>query len=214
MRFKWVGLLAGCCLLMSGCAKTVTTIFSFGEQMTVEVTLRGDVDISANRYFLVLASSSDLSIPLPPPDNLDYEFIEPGTDPVQGGVADYYSEYYDTWSGYIVLDPGGYYLVKGPFVQSQLPTREALSNLGEVNTKISFSFRLERIFGGTVPDPIYFDFVSVDWPDGQARLSADRLSSTNAYISNVAGSILSVDDGQDPELDPALDIIKCDVEIQ
>jgi hypothetical protein len=199
-------------LLITGCAKTVTQIVSFGDQMIVQVTLRGNVDNSANRYFLILGTSN-LSVPLPPPDNITYEMIEPGTDPIQGDVADYYTNFYDTWAGYIILDPGGYYLVKGPFVSGEAITREALANLSETTNILNFSFRLDRIFDA-IPDQIYFDFVSVAWPDGEAKLSSDHLSSTNAYISKVGGSILSVDDGADLSLPASLDIERCNVEIQ
>jgi hypothetical protein len=223
MKFKVVAMFAGIrsllivlivCLFITGCANTVTQIVTYGDQMTVQVTLRGDYDALANRYFLVLASNDNLAIPLPPPDNITYEMLEPGDTPIQGTVADYYTKYYDTWSGYVIVDPGGYYLVKGPFVQNQTNTREAIANLGSASKTLSFDFNLSKIFGSTVPDEIYFDFVTVAWPNGQAKLSVDHLTSTNAYISKVSGSILSIDDGEDPGIDAALDIVRCNVEIQ
>jgi len=197
----------------TGCAKTVTQIISYGDQMSVEVTLRGIADASANRYYLILASGSTLALPLPPPDNITYELIEPGTTPIQGILADYYTNYYSTWSGYVVLDPGGYYIVKGPFVPGSANTREALANLGSATTTLKFTFRLSRIFD-VIPDQIYFDLATAAWPNGQAKLPADHLATTNAYISKVAGSMISIDDDQNNNLDPALDILRCKVEIQ
>lgn len=199
-----------------GCARTVTPRVAFGEQMTVTVTLRDTLSINDNRYFLVLSTSSGLKVPLPYPDinTNSPEFIEPGMIPQLGTEEAYYSSYYGTWSGYIELDPGGYFLTKGPFVVNQTTTREPLSTLDSINKTISFSFRLDRIFGSTVPDYIYYDFVSVSWPTGQAKIPADHLTSTNAYIAKASGSIATVSDGQDLTIDGSLDIVNCKVEIE
>lgn len=216
MRFKCCLLLVVSCLFLVGCAKTVTQVVTYGTQMTVEVTLRGTMEVDANRYFMVLADNPSFKIPLPPPDNPKKdEFIEPGTQPFLGGdIADYYINYYSTWSGYVVVDPGGFSSVKGPFVQTQAITRELFASLGEINTKIRFTFSLDRIFGATIPDTIYFDFVSVNWPTGAQKLSADHLFYTNAYISKVSGSTVTVTDGEYEVIDPALNILSCVVTIQ
>lgn len=201
--------------LASGCAQTVTQLVTFGDQMSVEVTLKGTMEVNANRYFLVVSSNPVYKVPLPPPDIIADapEFIEPGMVPTTGSPEAYYTNFYSTWSGYIVLDSGGYSLVKGPFVINQTPTREVLSGMGEISAKISFSFSLDRIFAA-VPDQIYFDFISVAWPDGQARIPSDHLLTTNNYISKAVGSIVTVVDGEDSGVDGSLDIISCRVEIQ
>jgi hypothetical protein len=199
----------------SGCAKTVTVIGAPGEEMTVEVTLRGNLDANDNRYFLVLSSDPNYRIPLPPPDLVDEapELLEPGTDPMIGSIEAYYTNFYSAWSGYIILDPSGYSLVRGPFVLNQAVTREVLSTLGEISTRISFSFRLERVFA-VLPTQIYYDFVAVPWPDGQQKIPADHLPSTNNYISKIAGSIDEVGDGEDSGLSAELDILGCKIVIQ
>jgi hypothetical protein len=204
-------------LFSSGCARTVTPLWTYGDQMLVEVTMKGAIATNANRYFLALSLDPNYKIPLPPPD-LDQEapeFIEPGMTPLVGSPEAYYTKFFSTWSGYIVLDLNEYYLAKGPFVINQSFTREVISVLEETGEKITFSFRLEQMFGA-LPDQtqIYFDFVSVPWPDGEEKIPTDHLPSTNNYISNIAGSIFSVDDLEDPSLDPSLDIVKCRVEIQ
>jgi hypothetical protein len=201
--------------LIAGCAQTVTQLVAFGDQMAVEVTLKGKADVNANRYFLVVSSNPSYKVPLPPPDIISEapELVEPGIIPAAGSPEAYYANFYSTWSGYVILDPGGYYLIKGPFVIGQTPTREVLSGLGEIGTKLNFSFRLERIFS-TVPDQIYFDFISVAWPSGQAKIPSDHLPSTNNYISKTVGSIVTVVDGEDSGLDAGLDIVSCRVEIQ
>jgi hypothetical protein len=202
--------------MMSGCARTVTQYVTYGNQMVVEVTLRGTMEASANRYFMVLVSRSDYKIPLPPPDNIDYEFIEPGTEPRLGSLEAYYTNFYSSWEGYCVVEPGGYFLADGPFIQGAVLTRESLSNLGEIGTKIKFNFRLSQVFGASVPNTIYFDFVSVPWPADDAKLPADHLTSTNAYISSarVSGSTQTVNDEANYALEDSLDILQCTVTIQ
>lgn len=203
-------------LAVSGCARTVTQYVTYGNQMVVEVTLRGTMEASANRYFMVLASRSDYSIPLPRPDNIDYEFIEPGTEPRLGSPEAYYTNFYSSWEGYCVVEPGGFFLADGPFIQGAALTRESLSSLGEISTKIKFNFRLSQVFGASVPDTIYFDFVSVPWPADDSKLPADHLTSTNAYISSarVSGSTQTVEDEPNYSLDGSLDILNCTVTIQ
>lgn len=215
LRVKLCGLLVVSCLLLVSCARTVTQIVTPGDEMLVEVTLRGTLDADANRYFLVVSTSENYSIPLPSPDlNMDTpELIEPGTTPTTGSEEAYHTNFYSTWSGYIIIDPAGYSLVRGPFAADQTPTREVIANLGEASAKISFSFRLGQIFE-TIPDQIYFDFITVSWPDGAQKIPDDHLPSINNYISKISGSIVPIDDGEDSELDPSLDILDCKVEIQ
>ncbi|MFH1577413.1 MAG: hypothetical protein ABID35_07705 [Candidatus Margulisiibacteriota bacterium] len=203
------------CLLLVGCSRTVTQIVNYGDQMTVSVTLRGNIDVSANRYFMVLSDNRNFKVPLPPPYQLDTapEFIEPDMTPQTGSLEAYFTNFFSAWSGYVVLDTTGYTLVTGPFVINQAPTREVLSTLGSINTTISFDFRLGELFA-TVPDLIYFDIIAVSWPDGAEKVPADHLPSTDNSISKIQGSIKTVADIEDPSLDPGLDIINCTVEIQ
>lgn len=200
--------------ILAGCSKTVTQIITYGDQMIVDVTLRGTMEVNANRYFLVLASTESYRIPLPPPDGFNVEFPEPGTAPQQGSMADYYTNFFSTWSGYVVTEPGGYFLAPGPFILNQPVTREALSSLGEIGTHIRFNFSLSQIFGDNVPDIIYFDFVTVSYPPDGAKMPADHLTSTNTYIRKLSGSTLTVTDDDNLSIDPSLDIKSCTVTIQ
>ncbi len=202
-------------LFLVGCSRTVTPLVVYGDQMLVEVTLRGTMDPNNNRYFMVISSDPNYKEPLPPPDQLDAapEFIEPGSTPQTGSEAAYYNNFFNTWSGYVFVDPLGYNLVKGPFVINQTPTREVLSTFTAISNKLNFSFRLDQLFT-TAPDEIYFDIVSVPWPDGAEKVPADHLPSLDNTISRISGSITQVDDDQNLSLDPALDIINCRVEIQ
>ncbi|MDI6731435.1 MAG: hypothetical protein QME05_02495, partial [Candidatus Margulisbacteria bacterium] len=201
-------------IYLFGCARTVTPIVDYGEQMTVTVTLRGTMEVVSHHYYLVFSSSSGLTIPLPSPDNpYYYEMIEPGTTPINGAIADYYTNYYSTWSSYIIADTTGYAAVMGPFVLGQAITRDAFANLGDLTTTIRFVVPLNKIFT-TTPDYVYFDFVSVNWPDGSPKISADHLTTTNAYISKISGSIVEIADSEDPTIAAAADILNCKVEMQ
>ena len=198
----------------SGCARTVTSYVTYGDQMVVEVTLRGNYDADANRYFLVVGTGEAFKVPLPPPDNIDFELLEPGTTPRLGVIADYYTGFYYSWAGYVITDPGGYFLAAGPFTQGSSNPRVPLGNLEATGTKLKFNFRLSQIFGAAIPKTIYFDFFTAAWPSDAAKLSADHLASTNAYISSLAGSTVSVTDEENTLLAPALDILNCTVTIQ
>ena len=200
-------------LSMLGCSRTVTSLVNYGDQMAVQVTLRGTMEVNANRYFFVLGSSSTLNVPLPPPDNIEDEMLEPGDDPLLGNIGDYYSEYYVTWDAYVILDPGGFFLVDGPFVSGEVTTRESLSSVSDITPILNFSIPLESVYS-TVPDNIYFDFVSVEWLDGEAKIPSDHLTSTDPYISKISGSIIVIDDGEDSGVEASLDIVECRVEIQ
>lgn len=213
---KRVLLMAIIALALTGCSRTVTQIVTYGDQMVVDVTLRGTMEITANRYFLVLAANNNYKIPLPPPDGFNKEFLEPGTAPQPGSgtIADYYNDFYSTWSGYVIAEPGGYFLEAGPFILNQPATREFLSSLGEINEHLSFNFRLSQVFGSNVPDQIYFDFVTVNYPANAAKMPADHLTTTNAYIKKITGSTLTIADPADPSIAPSLDILSCTVTIQ
>lgn len=209
--------LASCILFLatSGCSRTVTPLVVYGDQLLVEVTMRGTIDPDNNRYFMVLSADPNYKEPLPPPDQLDVapEFIEPGDTPQTGTPEAYYNNFFNTWSGYVVVDPLGYNLVKGPFLLGQTATREVLSALTSISEKWTFTFRLDQLFT-TVPDEIYFDIVSVAWPDGQEKVPSDHLASLDNTVSKISGSITTISDGQDPGLDAGLDIINCRVEVQ
>ncbi|MFH1825986.1 MAG: hypothetical protein ABH823_01670 [bacterium] len=214
-RFGILLFVVCCLLLISGCANTVTQIFEYGDEMQVTVALRGNFDATNNRYFLIIGSTENYSVPLPRPD-LDPdipELFEPGTTPVQGTEEAYYTNYFSTWAGYVILDDDlQYHLAKGPFVLGETITREVLSSVDEAATTLTFSFRLGRMFTA-VPSDIYFDFFSVAWVDGQTKIPSDHLPSTGNEISKVSGSIVTVTDGEDSGLDSSLDILSLRAEI-
>lgn len=209
-------LLAIAVLTATGCARTVTSIVDFGSTLMVEVNLQGTLDVNTNRYFLVLGSNSGFKVPLPSPgvDLETPELVEPGTAPIIGSVEAYYSKYFTTWSGYVFIDLSGYTLVSGPFVQGVTATREALGNITLGTNKMSFTVNLSKVFGSTIPDNIYFDVISVPWPDGGAKVPADHLTSTDTYIAKISGSVITVTDDEDPGILPSQDIRNCRFEVQ
>jgi hypothetical protein len=214
-----------CCLLLgftTGCAKTVTNV-NFGTTMVVTVTLRGNADILNNRYFMVLAPNPTFKTPLPLAENPNhFEFLEPdGTQPkdTSQSLAAYYTNFFSNWAGYIMLDSTGQYqLVPGPFVQSN-PTvnRITFATFSGGSNKLSFNFQLNQIFttGSGVPATAYFDVIAVPWPAGGAKIAEDHLNSTNAYISTLSGSTLTINDiDLSPPANASLDIQTVEVSVQ
>ena len=172
------------------------------------------MDATSNRYFIVFSSASGLSVPLPPPDNpYYYEMIEPGTTPINNSIANYYRDYYSTWGGYVISNSEGYFAAKGPFVSGEAVSQEALAGLGDPTATIRFVVPINRIFTIT-PNTIYFDVVTVSWPDGEPKIPADHLATTNAYIANNAGASVVVSDSEDQITSSSLDILGCSVEVQ
>lgn len=200
---------------LSGCSRTVTPIVNYGDQLLVQITLRGNYDVNSNKYFMVIGNDQYYRVPLPPPDQLDEapEFIEPDMLPQTGSRETYFADFFDTWAGYMVIDPTGYTLVNGPFTITQTATRQVIATLGAAGTRLSFLLPLDQLFS-TVPDQIYFDVVSVPWPLAAEKIPADHLLSTDNSISSIVGSIVTVTDAQDPLLLPSLDILECRVEVQ
>lgn len=214
------------CLLLvvslTGCAKTVTNV-NFGSTMSVTVTLRGNSDISLNRYFMVLSSSSTFKAPLPLSENSgQYEFLDlaSNTLPVDAShpLADYYTNFFSTWAGYVKLDSSGYAVVPGPFTSSLETTPGTIpitTGTGQGTTTLNFNFSLNQIFA-PVPQTVYFDVITVSWPSSQSqrKIPADHLP-TNASIATLSGSTLTIND-TDPSLisDPSLDILSCEVTVQ
>lgn len=196
-----------------GCARTVTQVLDFGTQMGVSVKFREKIDVTNNRYFMVLSTSESFSIALPPPDSMD-EFLEPGDLPQTGSIADYYTDYYSTWSGYIVVDETGYYINKGPFFIGDSTTREVLSTLPELTDTISFNFRLSQIFGSTIPDTIYFDIICANYPNGAEKFLKDHIAPPVRTISKVSGSLASGSVAENTVLSGSQDIINWAVEVQ
>jgi len=216
MRFV-VWLLLVCSLgFASGCARTVTSIVPYGDQITVTATMRGTINVDNYRYFLVLSGNSSYKVPQPRPDIIEAapEFIEPGGTPIIGTVEAYYNNFFSTWSSYFVVNSSGYSRVMGPFVVGGTNTREVLASIPDLNTSVlAFSCDLSRVFS-TVPDQIYFDFVAVPWLDGEQTIPADHLPSINNSISGVAGSIVEVPDDSDLSIDSGLDITGVELKIE
>lgn len=212
------------CLLLVvsllGCAKTVTPT-NFGSTMTVTVTLRGNADPSKNRYFMVLGSALPaLKVPLPAAQDPNmYEFLEPDVAPYDNAhpVADYFTNFFDTWAGYIVLDnTNSYYLVHGSFAPGAAVTRTPFAYFTSGNT-LTFNFQLGQIYTSLagVPANAYFDIVTVPWLNPGYKFAVDHLTSSN-YISTSSGSTKTFNgtDTYAAPVDASLDIQKVVVTVQ
>ncbi len=203
-----------CVLLLTGCSRTVTTMPSLGTQMTVNATFRGNIDLTKNRYLMIISTAEAFNIPILPPEgtSLD-EFLEPGDSPVIGNIADYYTKYYSTWNSYVVLDSLGYSFAKGPFSAASPASRESFASITSISNQISFVLRLDKIFA-SIPDTIYFDIISVDYPTGAQKYLKDHIAPPTQSISKISGSLLSKSDEVKSDIDPSLDIISWSVKIE
>ncbi len=215
MRHRFAISLIFITLLLGGCSRTVTTIPTYGSQMMVEVDFRQTIDVTKNRYFMIISTNESFSYPILPPEGttLD-EFLEPGDNPVTGDKSDYFTKYYSSWYAYIVLDNMGFSLANGPFSAATPVTRTPLSSLSYPSNTVMFSVRLDQIFGNNVPDRIYFDIISADYPVNAQKYLKDRLAPPTQSISKIAGSILTRVDEVKPDIDPSLDIIGWSVQIE
>lgn len=195
-------------LLLAGCSRTVTQMPTFGSEVNIEIDLAGTANVTGNRYFIVFSTIEAYQIPLSPPDSLD-EFLEPGDEPQPGtkSKADYFGQYYSTWAGYVVIDSQGYSVVKGPFNITTPISREAIGGLGNLTDKFNFNLRLDRIFGATLPEKIYFDIITASYPANSSKLLSDRISPPVIYFEPIKGTIVSKSDVDTASVsEPSLDI--------
>jgi hypothetical protein len=207
--------------LVSGCAKTVTPTH-FGQTMTVTVTLRGNADTTNNRYFLVLGHDNTFATPRPwQQDSRAFEFLEPDT-PLYPGTnhttAEYFSNFYDAWDGYLVLDnTQSYYLVHGPFTQGALVVRTPLTGVFTGGKTLTYTFQLNQIYTSLagVPANAWFNVVAVSWPPNNTglKLAADNLT-TYTYVSTTSLTNLRVDNTFSIPSDQSLDIMTVEVSVQ
>ena len=218
----WRALLLAFCfaliVLEFGCARTVTVLPDAGNQLQLEITFRGEIDPSANRYYLVLSGTSVL---LPytgtyffgPGEAYDTDKLNVSTD-----LAYYYTNYYSTWTDFILLKDSSFLITNGAFVSSTLHTtytpsllifRTIPSEDPDANKKINLTLFFNRL--SSLPSTLYFNFISVD-KDGYMR---DYLRSTDNSISTNTGSAISEKrETEDPAIDGGLDIISWNMVVQ
>lgn len=200
-------------ILAAGCSRTVTNIVDYGSQLTVTVNFRDTLDVTNNRYFIVFSTVEAYGIPLPPPDSTD-EFLEPGAAPRVGDMSSYFSKYYSTWSAYIIVDSLGYSLARGPFAVTDPITRETFAGLGTVGKSLSFTIRLDQIFGASVPQNIVFDIISVSYPADDLKILKDRISPPVRKIEKTRGSALTENSATNTSISGSLDIQSWTVKIE
>ena len=208
MKFKilLIFVVISLAVFANGCARTVTPLVQFGSEVVVEVSFRGNVNFSTNRYYMIIGSTESYELPYYPDD-----FIEPGIPP-QDPTYDPY-RFYRSWQGYIVSDSSSnYFLVNGPFNNtSETYTRTNIGHVsGNISNKIQFRFRLDQMFGTTVPDVMYFDVAAVD---SQLTLR-NHLQPPSKYINTYQGALIQGEDDVDSSVNSSLDIVSWKVFIQ
>lgn len=202
---------------LTGCARTVTTIGIVGNQFTLEVRFKGDIDPGTNRYTVIFGAVAPQS-PTPP----DY-FIAPGeaVDTNRFKTAQnldyYYQNYFSTWQDFIALESGNFFtLTKGPFTNSAsheafLGSREFLQTrivqTAADAKRMRFTIFFSRL--SAQPASLFFNVMAVD---NTGNLQ-DRLDFLDTSFPTTQGTILS---GTEIEGDApaALDITGWSVEVQ
>lgn len=194
--------------LVGGCARTVTQMPTYGNEMLFEITLQGNYDVINNKYFIVFSTMEGYQIALPQPDGMD-EFLVPGDLPQPGGIStqEYFSKYYSTWTGAIVIDSQGYQLIKGPFNINNTISREVFATLDNVSNKLIFTIDINRIYGSTLPRNIYLDIITASYPAGTFKSLKDRISPPVYSFEPIKGSVISYNDTDQVSLaEPSLNI--------
>jgi len=198
-------------MMLSGCARTVTPLFPLGKTIIFDVNFKEDIDGSANRYYVILRSSSSAQIPFTP-----IKFIEPDDIPDQPEVN--YADFYGTWNYYFVLEGNTVYLASGPFSTTEAVTKETIAIWnGSEPRNIRISYDIERLFPSPTPTALYFDFVTVGISD---KIVKDNLSPVTGNVSTqninttYAGTFVTGSDEATPGIPGALDISGWSVSVQ
>ncbi len=206
-------------LLISGCARTVTVRPDVGSRISIEITFRGDVSTSNNRYYMVFGGAAPVFT------NKNSYFFAPGEEydreklDVSSEAAYYYDNFFSTWSDFVTLRNETFYMNNGPFTSaadhssyspSLLSYRTIPSAGSEAAKKIELIFDLSK-FPPPLPTELYFNFLSVG-SDGRLK---DLLGATDNKTSvNVGSSAHNISEVPDMAIDGGLDIISWKVEIQ
>ena len=207
MRKKWLflWLLVILAAGLLGCARSVTEVITYGNELTVAANFRGTLDYANNTYYLILSTREAFTIPYQPYS--PYEFIEPGLPPSDPSM-DFY-EHYRTWDGYVILGSSGIiWLVKGPFTSSaECVYRANQVQVGEYqvtsDNQWTFHFRVDQLYStAETPTTIYFDLVAVD---NSTKHLLDHLE-TIGYINTYRDSTTSGTNGENSGISAAADI--------
>lgn len=198
-------------ILNIGCAKTVTQLPNIGNQLNIEIALRGDTDSSKYSYYILFGQSPPV-IPYAdkyffgPGENYDQDKMD-----IERKLDYYYKTYFSTWSDFIVLKNNSFYITNGAFASFEAHSnfsRQFLA-VNASKSKINLVLYFSRL--SAIAQNLYFNFVCVD-ENGYIK---DFLRSSDNKVSVNQGSrIFSSVEPQDALLSPALDIISWDLVVQ
>lgn len=206
-------------LFLAGCARTVTVRPDVGNRMSIEITFRGEIDTSANRYYLVFGNNSPLFVDkgryyFAPGEDYDREKLDVSTE-----ASYYFDTFFYSWNDFISLKNNTFNITNGPFSSSvenssYMAERLSLRDIPAAGSadakKIKLIFDLSK-FPPPLPTEVYFNFLSVG-PDGRL---ADVLGATDNKISvNIGSSVHDISEPQNPSIEGGLDVVSWKVEIQ
>ena len=207
-------------LITASCARTVTSKVIIGDDLQVELTLRGSPDALKYRYYFVFSASRT---PLLPPSLQDY-LVGPGEvyDETRINVGTgtdvdidyYYQNYFYSWSDFVVYKDSTFYLTnstnQGGYFDANTTTPNHYDNnsinpnfsyTSEISSnKITLTFPLS-MFSTSNVTAIYFRIFTVDENSYMTDYTASTEVLTNEVNNYISGTELT-----DTTLDSALDI--------
>jgi len=226
-KYIFILLISTTLLLISSCARTVTSKVLVGNDIIVELWTRGNPDSTKYKYYFIF---SPLRAPLLPSSIGSY-FVGPGEIYDQrkinvgtGTDVDidyYYKNYFYSWSDFVLYNINNFYLTssinQGGFFDANTTTQNHYNNLPDasfsytssiVGNKIQITFPLRMLSSSRITN-LYFRFVTVD----DTQYMVDYSASTQ-YIVNEINNYLSGNENSDNNINSALDIINWKVTIQ
>ena len=147
---------------LSGCAKTVTIKEKAGTDITFSITFDTAPSFNNYTYYLVYGETSfNLNTSL----SSNYFFIpgesfsETSVDTISAGkgIVDFYSKYFQTWSGVLTLKPADLTITKGPFSSTTSTDAEHFSY-----TSTNLSINNYQVSGATISFTVPISDLSIN----------------------------------------------------
>lgn len=196
--------------LLAGCAKTVTTLPVIGNQLSIEITFRGNIDTAANRYYVVFGNDFPKtpytgSYFFAPGEVYDQNRLDVSTE-----ASYYYTNYFSGWNDFILLKNNVFNITNGPFNNylnhnSYLPALLSYrdSSSSDPNTAKKIVLKLDFSKLSALPAYLFFNFVAID---SQGRIRDYLRATDNKILVNKGTSINDIPEPQDLSIDASLDI--------
>ncbi len=213
-RYLGVGLIGIAFALLSSCASVATLKELPGQNVEIELTFNSSIDTSRYGYVVALSTQPILLpqqgkyLPLP---GLDFSNDAIGVDNTSGTLSDYYANFFDTWTDFIIIGQSGVRLHQhqtGSYFPSAVTNNDHFSfspdpsftqtNAGATSGTVKITFPLNSL--SIQPSLLYFAFFTLHNPYNLSAGATGRLisqvNSTDTVIQTIAittksGSVFS-----------------------